>query len=126
MSFTEKQKYDLNNMNTAAQSVRLGDYLEEINSGDGSSGSIKVDATLENSGEAADAKVVGDKFDEINGKLTDASSSKSGLMSATDKEKLDGFTKGTNVPKAASSTVTKEEFDALIDSLVNGGFIAGA
>lgn len=79
-------------------------------------------------------------------KLSEATSSKAGLMSASDKEKLDAIEKGANkyvlpaattgaiggvkqsanVPKAASETPTKEEFDALIDALIATGIIAEA
>jgi len=43
-----------------------------------------VDTTLKNAGEAADAKVVGDKIDKINGTLSDALSDISNLENAVD------------------------------------------
>lgn len=34
MALTEKQKYDLNNMNVAAQNVALGDLIDTLGGGD--------------------------------------------------------------------------------------------
>lgn len=75
-----------------------------------------------------------------------ATASKNGLMSAADKSKLDGIAaqankytlpnattssyggvkQAANVAKVVGEAPTKAEFDALIDSLVAAGIMAGA
>lgn len=108
-------------------------------------GSIKIDTSLTKSGEAADAKAAGDSIVSLEQKTVDATTEKSGLMSATDKMKLDGIAeqankyvlpqattsafggvkKSANVAKAAAENITKAEFDALIDALIEAGIMEG-
>ena len=113
----------------------------------GSGSPVLVDATLSNSGQAADAKATGDRITAVEAKTAQATASAPGIMSAADKGKLDGIAANANnyalpaattgalggvrksaaVAKAAADTVTQEEFNALIDALVAAGIMeAGA
>ena len=113
----------------------------------GSGSPVLVDATLSNSGQAADAKATGDRITAVEAKTAQATASAPGLMSAADKNKLDGIAANANnyvlpaattgalggvrksaaVAKAAADTVTQAEFNALIDALVAAGIMeAGA
>lgn len=86
------------------------------------------------------------KIAALEAKAVDATTSKSGFMSAEDKKKLDGITanannytlpaattntlggvkKMANVPEAAGENVTKAEFKKLLDEMKNKGFMEGA
>ena len=138
MSLTKKQIYDLNNMNVAAQKAKLGDILNH----ESSEGGVAIDKTLTRDGEAADAKAVGDKITEINSKLIEATTSKSGLMSSADKNKLDslnnysltaatkealgGVKQASAVADSSGATDTALEtkFNALLASLRTAGILA--
>lgn len=54
----------------------------------------------------------------------DATNSQSGLMSASDKAKLDAMTKMAFIADPAADTVSKTEFVALRDALVASGYMA--
>lgn len=104
---------------------------------------VSIDATLTKTGAAADAKAAGDRIKAVEGKVVPATTTVNGLMSASDKTKLDGVAANANnytlpvastgaiggvkkvatVAKVAGETPTKAEFDALIDALVASGLM---
>lgn len=86
------------------------------------------------------------KISALEGKTGEATTSKSGLMSAADKAKLDGIAANANnyslpaankstlggvkqseaVAEAVGENVTKEEFKALLDALKAAGIMANS
>lgn len=57
MSLTDKQKHDLNNMNKAAQNVKLGDLLDKGGSGGASAGFGTPTATIDSNTGTPEVKV---------------------------------------------------------------------
>lgn len=122
------------------------------NKKDWSDGEVITEAAMdniENGIATADSKNTEQdgKISSLEAKTGEATTSKSGLMSAADKAKLDGIAANANnyalpaattgalggvrksaaVAKAAADTVTQAEFNALIDALVAAGIMeAGA
>ncbi len=102
---------------------------------------------IENGVDAADKKdkEQDGKIVALEGKTGEATTAKAGLMSANDKQKLDGVAANANnytlpaatksalggvkqaaaVPEASGEQVTKAEFKALLDALKNAGIMGG-
>lgn len=78
-----------------------------------------VDTTLKNAGEAADAKVVGDKIDEINGTLSDALSDISDLVNAVEGVVSEGGSLDTLDAKIDSGIDSvNQTIDTEVDKLI--------
>ena len=72
-------------------------------------------------------KDIDSRIDEVAATSTipgNATTSEPGLMSATDKAKLDGMTKMAYIEDPAGDTVTKAEFIALRNALMTAGYMA--
>lgn len=101
----------------AAKSVSIAGVINELaqNWPESSGGSVTIDKTLTQTGQAADAKAVGDALSQKVSNTTAASVETLGLVK-----------QAANVEEAAGETATKAEFDALIKVLKDAGIMANS
>lgn len=99
----------------AATSGSIAGVINELaqNWPESSGGSVTIDNTLTQTGQAADAKAVGDALAGKVANNTAASTAALGLVK-----------QAASVAVAAGDTPTKAEFDGLITALKNAGIMA--
>lgn len=144
MALTEKQIYDLNNMNVAAQRAKLGNLLNSgTSAGEGNTVSVKVQntitgeagtqASVTNAGTTTNVKLVftipkGDKGDTgAKGDKGDKGDpGQDAVLTPATTEALGAVKQAALVAEAAGENVTKAEFKALLDALKAAGIMATA
>ena len=143
MSLTDKQKYDLNNMNKAAQNVKLGDLLDKGGSGGASAGFGTPTATIDSNTGTPEVKVTASgpdtakifafEFKNLKGAKGDTGAQgpkgdkgDTYTLPAANKSTLGGVKQSALVPEAAGENVTKAEFKALLDALKAAGIMANS
>ena len=143
MSLTDKQKHDLNNMNRAAQNVKLGDLLDKGGSGGASAGFGTPTATIDSNTGTPEVKVTASgpdtakifafEFKNLKGAKGDTGAQgpkgdkgDTYTLPAANKSTLGGVKQSALVPEAAGENVTKAEFKALLDALKAAGIMANS